>query len=94
MMNRVTVELLSRKIAIKTLDDEAHILSLQQLIEEKMDEIDPQRRLPEITLAILTLLNLADDLTKEQERFHELRGAVEGTTEFLLENLPQSEYVC
>ena len=94
MMTSVTVELLSRKIAIKTLDDQAHIQALEQLIEQKMDEIDPNRRLPEMTLAILTLLNLADDLTKEKERFDELRGAVEGTTGFLLENLQQSEYVC
>lgn len=93
-MTSVTVELFSRKIPIKTPDTEAHIQSLVQLVDQKLDEIDPNRRLPEMTLAILTLLNLADDLTKEKERSLELRTAVEGSTGFLLENLKESEYVC
>ncbi len=93
-MTSVVVELLSRKIPIKTHDSEEHITALIQYIESKMEEIDPDGRLPEMTLAILTMLNLSDDLFKEKHRLREMREAVRTKSTFLLEKLEQNGYVC
>jgi len=93
-MNSIVVELFSRRIPIKTEDSEEHIRGLVQYIEAKLEEIDPDRRLPEITLAILALLNLGDDLFKEQQRLRELRETIRSKATFLLEKLEQNRYLC
>ena len=93
-MAGITVDLFSRQIPIKTEDDAAHIQGLVELIKQTSNEIDPKGRLPEMTLAILTMLNLADDLVKERQEANQIRDAVEGKTSFLLEKLQQSGYVC
>lgn len=93
-MTSVVVELLSRKIPIKTHDSEDHIASLIEYIETKMEEIDPDGRLPEMTMAILAMLNVADDLFKEKQRLKEMREAVRSKSTFLLEKIEQSGYVC
>lgn len=93
-MTSVVIELFSRKIPIKTHDSQEHIGSLIEYIEGKMDEIDPDGRLPEMTLAILAMLNVADDLVKEKQRLKEMRDAVKSKSTFLLEKIEQSGYVC
>ena len=93
-MNSIVIELLSRKIPIKTQDWEEHIQELVQYIEGKIDEIDPERRLPEMTLAILTLLNVGDDFFKETHRLRALRETVRSKSTFLLEKMEQNRYLC
>jgi len=92
-MTSVTVELFSRRIPIRTDDSVEHIQSLVELIEGKMNEIDSNHRLPEMTLAILTLLNLADDLVKEKQLRKDLRSSVQARSTFLLEKLHQNGYL-
>jgi len=93
-MTSIVVELLGRRIPIKTQDSEEHIRGLVQYIEGKVDEIDPERRLPEMTLAILAILNLGDDLFKERAQLRELKDAIRSKSSFLLEKLEQNRYVC
>jgi cell division protein ZapA (FtsZ GTPase activity inhibitor) len=93
-MTSVVVELFNRKIPIKTQDPKEHIENLVQLIESKAEEIDPNRRLPEMTLAILTLLNLSDDLAKERDRMREIREQLKSRANYLLEKIEHSGYVC
>jgi len=93
-MNSIVVELLSRTIPIKTQDSEEHIQELVRYIENKMDEIDPERRLPEMTLAVLALLNLGDDLFKERQRLRELRETIRSKSTFLLERIEENRYLC
>lgn len=93
-MNSIVIELFGRKIPIKTLDTEEHIRELVQYIESKMEEIDPDGRLPEMTVAILTMLNLGDDLFKEQQRLRDVRDKVQRKSTFLLEKLQETRYLC
>ncbi len=93
-MNSIVVDLFGRMIPIKTLVSEEHIRELVQYIESKMEEIDPDKRLPEMTLAILTMLNLGDDLFKEQIRLREMREKVRSKSTFLLEKLQETRYLC
>lgn len=93
-MNSIVVELLSRRIPIKTADSEEHIKELVQYIESKMEEIDPEGRLPEVTLAILTMLNLGDDLFKEKCRLREMRDSIRSKSTFLLEKIEENRYLC
>ena len=93
-MNSIVIELFGRKIPIKTLDSQEHIGELVQYIESKMEEIDPEGRLPEMTVAILTMLNLGDDLFKEQQRLREMRDKVRTKSTFLLEKLQETRYLC
>jgi len=93
-MNSIVVELLSRRIPIKTADSDEHIRELVQYIESKMEEIDPEGRLPEVTLAILTMLNLGDDLFKEKRRLREMRDSIRSKSTFLLEKIEENRYLC
>jgi cell division protein ZapA (FtsZ GTPase activity inhibitor) len=93
-MNSIVVDLLSRKIPIKTEDTEEHIRSLVKYIEGKLDEIDSDHRLPEMTRSILALLNITDDLFKEKKRVRELRDAIRTKSTFLLEKIDQNRYLC
>ena len=93
-MTSMEVKLFSRRIPIRTQDSEEHVSALVEYIETKAEEIDPDGKLPEMSLAILTMLNLADDLFKEKQRLRQIRDTVRAKTNFLLENMNQSEYVC
>jgi cell division protein ZapA (FtsZ GTPase activity inhibitor) len=93
-MNSIVVELFGRKIPIKTQDSEDHIRELVKYIESKLEEIDPEGRLPEMTLSILALLNLSDDLFKEQQRLREMRNKVRSKSTFLLDKMQESRYLC
>jgi len=93
-MTSIVVELLSRKIPIRTEDSEEHIRELVAYLQGKMDEIDPDRHLPEMTLAILALLNTADDFYKEQQRVRELKETIRAKSNFLLEKVGENRYLC
>ena len=92
-MPSVVVELFSRKMTLKTEHSEEHMRSLVQYIQGKIGEIDPGGNFPDLQLAILTLLNLADDLARERAAHTALREAVLTRTEFLLEKLRENGYV-
>jgi len=93
-MNSILVELFSRRIPIKTQDSEEHIRELVHYIESKKEEIDPDGRLPEMTVAILTLLNVGDDLFKERRRLREMREKVRSKSTFMLEKVNETGYLC
>lgn len=93
-MTSVTIELFSKKLPIKTQHTEEHIEELVRYVGQKLDELDPDRRVPDLTLAILALLNIADELCKERMRVRELKEAIRAKSNFLLEKVEQSGYLC
>ena len=93
-MSRIVVTVLFRKIPLETLDAEEHVRWVVRHRESKTGEIDPDGRLREMTVAILTMLKLGDDLCKEQQRLREMRSKVRTKSTFLLEKLQETRYLC
>ena len=93
-MRSQMVELFGRRIPIKTADSEEYILSLVDYVQKTVEEIDPNGKLPEVTLAILALLNLADDLFQEKRRLRELTDSLRKKYNFILENIDRTGYIC
>ncbi len=78
------IELFSRKVPINTSDSEEHITALVDYIQGKREAVDPDQKLPEMTAAILTLLNLADDFFKEREKIKKFKEDLDLKTNHLL----------
>lgn len=93
-MRSQMIELFGRRIPIKTEDSEEQIRALMDYVQKTLDEIDPSGRLPEMTLAILALMNLADELFQEKERLRELAENLRRKYKVMLENIDQTGYIC
>jgi cell division protein ZapA len=73
---------------VKTEAEENHIQKVAQYVNEKMDDVlKKTRSISTLNVAILTALNLADDLLKEQERRKALLRDVEMRSKDLAEKI-------
>lgn len=93
-MHSQTIELFGRRIPIKTTDSEEYIASLVEYIRKTMEEIDPSGKLPEMSVAVLTLLNLSDELFREKRRLREMAEDLKKKYKFMLENVDRNGYLC
>lgn len=91
-MGSVPVELFSRKFTVRTDNSDEHLLRAVDHIKAKLKEIDPDGNMPEMQLAILTLLNLGDELIRERDALLRLREAVDKRSTILLEKLRETGY--
>ncbi len=91
-MPNVVVQLLGRRLPLKAESSQEHIDSLVAMLDAKLHELDPEGAIPEMQRAILTLLNLADELSREREQSEQFRQAVFSKSSFLLEKLQSSGY--
>lgn len=77
-INRVTVEILSEEYVVKGDENPEYIEMLASYVDKRMRMI--QQRNPNLSntkTAVLTSLNLADELNKLQEDYDELVKALE-----------------
>lgn len=91
-MPNVVVELFGRRLALKTESSQEHIDALVSLVGSRLREVDPDGAIPEMQRAILTLLNLADELERERTQLEAFRKTVLSKSSFLLEKLQSSGY--
>ena len=64
----VEIKVFGQTYTVKTEAEEDHIQKVAHYVNEKMDEVlKKTRSISTLNVAILTALNLADDLLKEQE---------------------------
>jgi len=64
----VEIKVFGQTYTVKTEAEEDHIQKVAQYVNEKMDEVlKKTRSISTLNVAILTALNLADDLLKERE---------------------------
>jgi cell division protein ZapA len=64
----VEIKVFGQTYTVKTEAEEDHIQKVAQYVNEKMDEVlKKTRSISSLNVAILTALNLADDLLKERE---------------------------
>jgi cell division protein ZapA len=88
----VVVEVAGQKLSLRTDADEGYIQSLAGLVNEKMAEVKASSRtLSTHVLAILTALEIADDLEKLRKREAELRRRVRDKSRRILELIESAE---
>ncbi len=67
--NLVEIKVFGQTFTVKTDSEEAQIQEVARYVNEKMDEVLKRTRsVSSLNVAILTALNIADDLLKEREK--------------------------
>jgi cell division protein ZapA len=84
----VEIKIFGQIFSVKTDAEEAHIHAVAQYVNEKMDEIlKKTKSISTLNVAILTALNIADDLLKEKEQRKALLKEVENKSKNLLDKI-------
>jgi cell division protein ZapA len=84
----VEIKVFGQTFSVKTDADEDHIQAVAGYVNEKMDEVlSKTRSVSTLNVAILTALNIADDLLKEKEQRKALLKEVEVKSKDLVEKI-------
>ncbi len=84
----VEIKVFGQTFSVKTDADEDHIQAVAQYVNEKMDEVlRKTRSVSTLNVAILTALNIADDLLKEKEQRKALLREVEVKSKDLVDKI-------
>jgi cell division protein ZapA len=84
----VEIKVFGQTFSVKTDADEDHIQTVAQYVNEKMDEVlRKTRSVSTLNVAILTALNIADDLLKEKEQRKALLREVEVKSKDLVDKI-------
>ncbi|OGP88536.1 MAG: hypothetical protein A2156_03690 [Deltaproteobacteria bacterium RBG_16_48_10] len=84
----VEIKVFGQTYTVKTDADEAHIQRVAQHVNEKMDEVVKNTKsVSSLNVAILTALNIADDLIKERAKRLTLLQEVERKSKDLAEKI-------
>jgi cell division protein ZapA len=84
----VEIKVFGQTYTVKTETEEGHIQKVAQYVNEKMDEVlKKTRSISTLNVAILTALNLADDLLKEREAKEALLRDIELKSKDLAERI-------
>jgi cell division protein ZapA len=84
----VEIKVFGQTFSVKTEAEEAHIQAVAQYVNEKMEEVlKKTRSVSTLNVAILTALNIADDLLKEREQRKALLKEVEIKSKDLVEKI-------
>lgn len=70
---RTTVKIAGKEYTMSGFDSEEYIQRVAVFVDRKMQELGLATRLPTNTLAVLTAMNLADDLLKAHDENTRLR---------------------
>ena len=84
----VDIKVFGQTYTVKTDTEEDHIQEVARYVNEKMDEVlKKTRSVSTMNVAILTALNIADDLLKEKERRIALLQEIETKSKDLAEKI-------
>jgi cell division protein ZapA len=84
----IEIKVFGQTFSVKTDSDEDHLQAVAQYVNEKMEEIlKKTRSVSSLNVAILTALNIADDLLKEKEERKALLREVEDKSKDLVEKI-------
>jgi len=84
----IEIKVFGQTYTVKTDADEGHIQEVARYVNEKMEEIlKKTRSVSTLNVAILTALNIADDLLKEREHRKTLLKEVEVKSQNLVEKI-------
>lgn len=84
----VEIKVFGQTYTVKSDAEEGHIQEVAQYVNEKMEEVlKKTRSVSSLNVAILTALNIADDLLKERERRISLLQEIEMKSRDLVERI-------
>jgi cell division protein ZapA len=84
----VEIKVFGQTYTVKTDAEEDHIQEVARYVNEKIDEVlKKTRSVSTLNVAILTALNIADDLLKEKEKRMALFREIEKKSEDLAEKI-------
>lgn len=70
---RTTVRIAGKDYVMASYDSEAHVQRVARYVDRKMTELGLSARLPPLQLAVLTALNVTDDMLKAHDEINRLR---------------------
>ena len=70
---RTTVRVAGKEYTIASYDSQEHVQRVAAFIDRKMNELNLATRLPAAQLAVLTAMNVTDDMLKAQDEVRRLR---------------------
>lgn len=84
----VEIKVFGQTYTVKSEAEEGHIQEVARYVNEKMDEVlKKTRSVSSLNVAILTALNIADDLMREKEKRLTLLQELEGKSKELVEKI-------
>ena len=84
----VEIKVFGQTYTVKTDAEEEYIQEVAKYVNEKMEEVlRKTKSVSTLNVAILTALNIADDLLKEKEKRTALRREVEAKSKDLVEKI-------
>ena len=94
MKQSVTVQIAGVKYALKTDEDERWVRSVAALVDERFREIQKKARTPDTqAVAVLTALQIAEELFRERRDTSELRKRIREKSQSLLDVLTREARV-
>ncbi len=73
---RTTVRIAGKDYAMTSYDSEAHVQRVAHYVDRKMTELALAMRIPPQQLAVLTALNVTDDMLKAHDEINRLRREI------------------
>ena len=88
---RTTVRVAGKEYTIASYDPQEHVQRVAAYVDRKMNELNLATRLPSAQLAVLTAVNVTDDMLKAQDEVRRLRRELGEAREQLekTEKLPE-----
>ena len=86
---RTTVRVAGKEYTIASYDSQEHVQRVAAFVDRKMNELNLATRLPAAQLAVLTAMNVTDDMLKAQDEVRRLRKEL-GETREQLEQLTRA----
>ena len=84
----IEIKVFGQTYTVKTDAEESHIQAVAKYVNEKMEEIlRKTRSVSTLNVAILTALNIADDLLREKEKRKALLEKIEAKSKDLAEKI-------
>lgn len=70
---RTTVKIAGKDYTISSYDDEAYVQRVATYVDRRMNELNAATKLPSAQLAVLTAMNVTDDMLKAHDEIRRLR---------------------
>lgn len=71
---RTTVKIAGKDYTISSYDDEAYVQRVATYVDRRMEELGAATRLPSTQLAVLTAMNVTDDMLKAHDEIRRMRA--------------------
>lgn len=71
---RTTVKIAGKEYTITSYDDETYVQRVAAYVNRRMEELNAAAKLPSAQLAVLTAVNVTDDMMKAHDEVRRLRA--------------------